>query len=247
MALNKVNTLVKVLMLQGEKGEKGDAGEISNLNELLDQLEDVVYTKTEIDNTFLTEQEIIDNFYTKAQTYDKTNIYTQSEVDALLQTLEDSISDLITSNIYYKAGDTITIPNDTAGRIRCAGYISESGKHLRVTVPTKPIDGDTITINNLYVSARIVSGGYAYVQGDSGDSVETQLGSYGQQLIDNGSIVLDVEDYENDYITGISAYLTNGQMTLVMRFKYALRNADGGLVTNNTPVAFDIAGDFIVS
>lgn len=44
----KENTLVKVLMLQGEKGEKGDTGTISNINELLTALEDVVYTKQEM-------------------------------------------------------------------------------------------------------------------------------------------------------------------------------------------------------
>lgn len=44
----KENTLVKVVMLQGEQGEKGDTGDIDNIDEMLEALEDVVYTKEEM-------------------------------------------------------------------------------------------------------------------------------------------------------------------------------------------------------
>ncbi len=246
MALIQDKTLVKVLMVQGEKGDKGDSGEITNLPDLLEALEDVVYTKTEIDENFLDETEIINGFYSKAQTYDKSVLYTKAEVNQLIQNLTDSISSLIGDEVCYKPGDTITIPNNTNGRIRCAGYISESAKHLRVTVPTKPIAGNTITINNLYISVRLTTGGYGFIQCDADDSYNIELGAYGQQLIADGNLVVD-EDTEADYLT-VVPLITNGQMTLLFKFKYALRRNQGDYVaTNNTPVAFDIAGDFIVS
>lgn len=246
MALIQDKTLVKVLMVQGEKGDKGDPGEITNLPDLLEALEDVVYTKTEIDDNFLDEDEIVNGFYSKAQTYSKSELYTKAEVNQLIQNLTDSISSLIGDEICYKAGDTITIPNDTNGRIRCAGYISESAKHLRVTVPTKPIAGNTITIQNLYVSARHVNGGYIYVPCNSAHDTYYRLGSFCQTLVRDGEIEL-FEDVEPDFLT-VTPLVTNGQMTLLLKFKYALeRDEDDHVATNNTPVAFDIAGDFIVS
>lgn len=246
MALTKDMTLVKVLMVQGEKGDKGDPGEITNLSDLLDALEDVVYTKTEIDENFLDEDEIVAGFYSKAQTYDKSVLYTKSEVNQLIQNLTDSISALIGDEFFYKAGDTISIRNTTDGRIRCAGYISENSKHLRVTVPTKPIVGSTITIQNLYVSARHVNGGYLYSQDNVDNDTLTELGAYGQQLIADGNIVIS-EDTEADYLT-VVPLITNGQLTLLLKYKYHMWRSQGDYVaTNNTPVAFDIAGDFIVS
>ncbi len=185
--------------------------------------------------------------YGFADNFDKKEVYTKSEVDALLSAIQDQISNIDMGDAVYEAVDTISIPNDTNGRIRCAGYISEAGKHLRVTVPTKPIVGTAISITNLYISVRLVTGGYGFIQCNSGDTYNVELGSYGQQLISNGAYVVDDEEIEPDYIS-VTPLLTNGQMTLLIKFKYALRRDQGDYAaTNNAPVAFDIAGDFVVS
>lgn len=179
--------------------------------------------------------------------FDKKEVYTKAEVTALLEAIEAQINNIDLGDVAYEAGDTITIANDTNNRIRCAGYISENSKHLRVTVPTKPIVGNAINITNLYMSVRLVGGGYGFIQCNSDDTYNVELGSYGQQLISNGAYVVDDEEIEPDYIS-VTPLLTNGQMTLLIKFKYALRRDQGDYVAvNNTPVAFDIAGDFVVS
>lgn len=178
--------------------------------------------------------------------FDKKEMYTKAEVQGLLASIQAQINNLDFGDVAYEPGDTISVANNTNSRIRCCGYISEAGKHLRVTVPTKAIVGTGITVRNLYICVRLVTGGYGYVQGDSGDTVEMELGAYCQQLVDNGAYVVD-RDFESDYVS-VEPLLTNGQMTLLIKFKYALRRDQGDYAaTNNAPVAFDIAGDFVVS
>ena len=100
----KQNTLVKVLMLQGEKGEKGDTGDIDNIDEMLEALQDVVYTKAEIDTDFYTKNETdaalenkanVSDVYTKAEI--DTDFYTKNETDAALEN-KANVSDVYTKS-----------------------------------------------------------------------------------------------------------------------------------------------------
>lgn len=107
MSLKKENTLVKVLMLQGEKGEKGDTGDIDNIDEMLEALQDVVYTKAEIDTGFYTRNETDAALENKANVSD---VYTKNETDTLLDdkpNLSDVFNRFKTVKLYLEAGASV--------------------------------------------------------------------------------------------------------------------------------------------
>ena len=100
----KQNTLVKVLMLQGEKGEKGDTGDIDNIDEMLEALQDVVYTKAEIDTDFYTKNETDAALENKANVSD---VYTKSETS-------QAIINAIKTTNYYLSSQTTIGPSGSA-------------------------------------------------------------------------------------------------------------------------------------
>lgn len=143
-----------------------------------------------------------------------------------LSNIEDSANEVISGweNFYYGRGSSFTLGTG----VPCSGYITNSGKSIIFTIPTRPIIAGSISIGTLTMNVRLSTGGYPYVQ--SGTTY-TQLNADTKTVYTGGAIKIAG-------ISEITAARVNGGIRIRIDFSKALKRPDKKTsVLNNTPVA----------
>lgn len=121
-----------------------------------------------------------------------------------------------------------------------AGFITSGSTELAFFLPIGAASG-TVTINTISLTCRFTDGVYGYIRSGTNGGTYTQLS--GAVIRNNGAYPRTNE------VDSITATVINGGIRISIKFKYAIAKTSGNTtaVTNNTPVAVAVNGNFTIS
>lgn len=176
----------------------------------------------------------------------------ESDIDAKLDEevrrvraeINEILSDL--DKFYYEKGESFTMGYG----VPCAGLITNDAKRLMFTLPTRPVQSGSVSVDNLILSVRLSTGGYARIQ-----SGVTFYKMYDLNVTpDSDSNIGEVSGIGSNLssikagIKSITAVRTVSGIRVTIDFRTTLKRPDQKTrVVNNTPVSVYVGANSIFS